>query len=89
LVHFFTAGSDEVRAWTVRRNTKAPGAAGVIHSDFEKGFICADVRNNTILNTNSWFSGSWLSTFFFLHTVDVPTLLLLLLVCTDHVVFRL
>lgn len=43
LVHFFTAGSDEVKCWTVRQNTKAPQAAGVIHTDFEKGFICADV----------------------------------------------
>jgi ribosome-binding ATPase len=40
---YFTAGVKEVRAWTVRRGTKAPGAAGVIHSDFEKGFIRAEV----------------------------------------------
>ena len=43
LIHFFTAGVDEVRAWTVRKATKAPQAAGVIHTDFEKGFICAEV----------------------------------------------
>jgi len=43
LIHFFTAGSDEVRAWTIRKGTKAPQAAGVIHTDFEKGFICAEV----------------------------------------------
>lgn len=40
---FFTAGEKEVRAWTIPVNTKAPQAAGVIHSDFEKGFIRAEV----------------------------------------------
>ncbi len=39
---FFTAGPKEVRAWTIRKGTKAPQAAGVIHSDFEKGFIRAE-----------------------------------------------
>ncbi len=43
LITYFTAGPKEVKAWTVRRGTKAPGAAGVIHSDFEKGFIRAEV----------------------------------------------
>jgi obg-like ATPase 1 len=43
LIYFFTAGEDEVRAWTVRLGSKAPQAAGVIHTDFEKGFICAEV----------------------------------------------
>ena len=43
LIHFFTAGHDEVKCWTVRRGTKAPQAAGTIHSDFEKGFVCAEV----------------------------------------------
>ena len=38
-----TAGSDEVRAWTITRGTKAPQAAGKIHSDFERGFIRAEV----------------------------------------------
>jgi GTP-binding protein YchF len=42
LITYFTAGVQEVRAWTIRRGTKAPGAAGVIHTDFEKGFIRAD-----------------------------------------------
>jgi len=42
LIHYFTAGEDEVKCWTVRKGTLAPGAAGVIHSDFEKGFICAE-----------------------------------------------
>ena len=40
---FFTAGSDECRAWTIHKGDKAPKAAGVIHSDFEKGFIRAEV----------------------------------------------
>lgn len=43
LITYFTAGKKEVRAWTVVRETKAPQAAGVIHSDFEKGFIRAEV----------------------------------------------
>jgi len=43
LIHFFTAGEDEVRAWNVQRGMKAPQAAGRIHSDMENGFICADV----------------------------------------------
>jgi len=43
LITYFTAGVQEVRAWTVRRGAKAPEAAGVIHSDFEKGFIRAEV----------------------------------------------
>lgn len=45
LMTYFTAGEKEVRAWTIGQNTKAPQAAGVIHSDFEKGFICAEVYN--------------------------------------------
>jgi len=43
LIHFFTCGSDEVKCWTIRKFTKAPQAAGIIHSDFEKGFVCAEV----------------------------------------------
>jgi len=43
LIHYFTCGEDEVKCWTVRRETKAPQAAGVIHTDFEKGFISCDV----------------------------------------------
>jgi len=43
LIYFFTAGSDEVRCWTIQKNTKAPQAAGVIHTDFENGFIMAEV----------------------------------------------
>ena len=43
LITYFTAGKKEVRAWTIANGTKAPQAAGVIHSDFEKGFIRAEV----------------------------------------------
>jgi obg-like ATPase 1 len=43
LIHYFTGGDDEVKCWTIRKGTKAPGAAGVIHTDFERGFISADV----------------------------------------------
>lgn len=43
LITYFTAGEKEVRAWTVLKGSKAPQAAGVIHSDFEKGFIRAEV----------------------------------------------
>jgi len=43
LIHYFTCGTDEVKCWTIRQGTHAPKAAGVIHTDFEKGFICAEV----------------------------------------------
>ncbi|XP_031562096.1 obg-like ATPase 1 [Actinia tenebrosa] len=43
LEYFFTAGKDEVKAWTILKGTKAPQAAGKIHTDFEKGFIMAEV----------------------------------------------
>ncbi|MFZ5971857.1 MAG: redox-regulated ATPase YchF [Bacteroidota bacterium] len=43
LITYFTAGEKEVRAWTIHKGWKAPQAAGVIHSDFEKGFIRAEV----------------------------------------------
>ncbi|HLJ65414.1 MAG TPA: DUF933 domain-containing protein, partial [Stellaceae bacterium] len=42
LITFFTIGPKEAHAWTVAKGTKAPQAAGVIHSDFEKGFIRAE-----------------------------------------------
>ncbi|MDP9196150.1 MAG: redox-regulated ATPase YchF [Pseudomonadota bacterium] len=45
LITFFTVGPKEARAWTVRRGAKAPGAAGVIHTDFEKGFIRAETMD--------------------------------------------
>ena len=43
LISYLTAGKPEVRAWTIKKGTKAPGAAGKIHSDFERGFIRAEV----------------------------------------------
>ncbi len=43
LISYLTAGKPEVRAWTIKKGTKAPAAAGKIHSDFEKGFIRAEV----------------------------------------------
>lgn len=43
LITYFTAGKEEVKAWTIRKNWKAPKAASVIHTDFEKGFIKAEV----------------------------------------------
>ena len=43
LISFLTAGPKEVRAWTIKKGTKAPGAAGKIHTDFERGFIRAEV----------------------------------------------
>jgi len=43
LIYFFTAGHDEVRCWTIKRGTKAPQAAGTIHTDFERGFVSCDV----------------------------------------------
>lgn len=43
LVHFFTSGTDEVKCWTIRKYTKAPQAAGTIHTDMMNGFICAEV----------------------------------------------
>ena len=45
LMYFFTAGEDEVKCWQVRRGCKAPQAAGTIHTDFERGFICAEVMH--------------------------------------------
>ena len=45
LMSFLTSGEDETRAWTIKQGTKAPQAAGVIHTDFERGFIKAEVVN--------------------------------------------
>jgi hypothetical protein len=45
LFTYFTAGEKEVRAWTITNGMKAPQAAGVIHTDFEKGFIRAEVMS--------------------------------------------
>jgi GTP-binding protein YchF len=55
LITYFTAGEKEVRAWTIRRGTKAPGAAGVIHTDFERGFIKArTVSFNDFVKLKGW-----------------------------------
>ena len=43
LISFLTSGEDETRAWTIKEGTKAPQAAGKIHTDFERGFIRAEV----------------------------------------------
>ena len=45
LATFFTAGSDEVKAWTFKKGMKAPQCAGIIHSDFERGFIRAEIMS--------------------------------------------
>jgi obg-like ATPase 1 len=50
LIRYFTCGPDEVRAWTIRKGTKAPQAAGVIHSDFENKFICGEIMSYTDLH---------------------------------------
>jgi len=55
LISYLTAGEQETRAWTITRGTKAPGAAGKIHSDFERGFIRAEVVNyQELLNAGSY-----------------------------------
>lgn len=55
LITFLTTGEDETRAWTIRKGTKAPQAAGVIHGDFEKNFIKAETINwQDLLNAGGW-----------------------------------
>ena len=55
LISYLTAGEKECRAWTIRRGTLAPGAAGVIHTDFERGFIKAEVVNyHTLVSCGSF-----------------------------------
>jgi hypothetical protein len=55
LISFFTVGEDEVRAWTIKRETPAVKAAGVIHSDMEKGFIRAEVVSyNDLISAGSY-----------------------------------
>jgi len=55
LVTFFTTGPDETRAWTIKKGTKAPQAGGVIHSDFEKNFVKAEVINwQKLLEAGGW-----------------------------------
>ena len=52
---YITAGEKEVRAWTITKGMKAPQAAGVIHTDFEKGFIKAEVVSyNDFISAGSW-----------------------------------
>ena len=54
LITFFSSTSKETRAWTIKKNTKANKAAGKIHSDFEKGFIKAEIYScNELLNSGS------------------------------------
>ncbi|PIL32184.1 hypothetical protein GSI_05429 [Ganoderma sinense ZZ0214-1] len=52
LIRYFTCGPDEVRAWTIRKGTKAPQAAGVIHTDFENKFVCGEIMSYTDLKEN-------------------------------------
>jgi len=55
LISFLTIKLPEVRAWTIKEGTKAPDAAGKIHTDFQKGFICVEVIDyDTLLNTGSY-----------------------------------
>jgi len=54
LISYLTAGEKEVRAWTIKQGTKAPQAAGKIHTDFEKGFIRAEVVDYDILVENGF-----------------------------------
>ena len=52
---FFTSGPEESRAWTIKKNSLAPDAAGVIHTDFQKGFIRAEtVSFNDFVENNGW-----------------------------------
>ena len=55
LISYLTAGVTESRAWTIKKGTKAPGAAGKIHSDFERGFIRAEVVSyEDLINIGSY-----------------------------------
>ncbi|MEK7593331.1 MAG: redox-regulated ATPase YchF [Patescibacteria group bacterium] len=57
LISFFTTGEDETKAWTIKKESKAPQAAGEIHSDFEKKFIRAEVINwQKLLEAGNWNS---------------------------------
>ena len=58
LITFFTAGPKETRAWTVPHGTKAPGAAGQIHTDFERGFIRAETIKFNDYVTHNGESGA-------------------------------
>lgn len=55
LITFFTTGEKETRAWTIKKGTKAPQAAGVIHTDFEKNFICLEcISYDDFVSSGSW-----------------------------------
>ncbi len=55
LITFITTGPEETKAWTIKKNTEAPKAAGIIHTDFEKGFIRAEIINcDKLLKIGSW-----------------------------------
>jgi ribosome-binding ATPase YchF (GTP1/OBG family) len=58
LISFFTMNEEQVRAWTVRKGTAAPQTAGVIHTDFERGFIRAEVVHFDVFVEH----GSWAAT---------------------------
>ena len=54
---FFTSGPEESRAWTITKNSTAPEAAGVIHSDFQKGFIRSEtVSYNDFIENKGWLN---------------------------------
>jgi ribosome-binding ATPase YchF (GTP1/OBG family) len=55
---YFTAGPNETRAWTFKEGTNAPGAAGIIHTDFEKGFIRAETVSYEDYVENNGDAGS-------------------------------
>ena len=61
LITFFTTGPDETRAWTIKKDTLAPRAAGVIHTDFEKNFICVEVINWEKLISPPYTGDAWSS----------------------------
>lgn len=58
LISFLTAGEQEARAWTIRRGTKAPQAAGKIHTDIERGFIRAEIVSFSDLEANGSYNGA-------------------------------
>ena len=58
LITYFTAGEKEARAWTVKNGSTAPQAAGVIHSDFERGFIRAETTSYDDYISNNGESGA-------------------------------
>ena len=58
LQSFYTAGKKEVRAWTTEKGSRAPRAAGVIHTDFERGFIMAEVVSYADFVANNGWEGA-------------------------------